>query len=158
MTPGRAASRLLCVEGWPCKLHADRDPVPDACCRRRRVLAKRCVGDRVTISAEVFPDGHDLLNAVVRYRPPGARAWREAAMEPTDAHLGGARWAADVIVDRIGRWEYTIRGVDRSLRHVAEGLVRKLQAGQHELAGELSEGALLLRAAAAARAPPLTVS
>lgn len=110
--------------------------------------AKRCVGDRVSISADVFSDGHDLLSAVVRYRPPGARAWREIAMEPTDAQLGGARWAAELVVDKVGRWEYTVQAwTDRFGTWRAE-LARKLEAGQHELAGELSEGVLLLQAAA----------
>src|ERR1700733_6842778 len=32
--------------------------------------AKRCVGDTVVVSADIFRDGHDILRAVVRYRPP----------------------------------------------------------------------------------------
>ena len=32
--------------------------------------AKRCVGDRVRVEADVFRDGHDLIRAVVRYRGP----------------------------------------------------------------------------------------
>jgi starch synthase (maltosyl-transferring) len=110
---------------------------------------KRCVGDRVTISADVFSDGHDLLCAVVRYRSPGGRAWREAAMAPIDPDLGGARWAGELIVDRIGRWEYAVEAWRDRFGTWREELARKLQAGQHELVSELSEGALLLQAAAA---------
>ena len=33
-----------------------------------RYAAKRCVGDTVTVEADIFRDGHDLLRAVVRYK------------------------------------------------------------------------------------------
>ncbi len=74
-----------------------------------RYPAKRCVGDRVVVSADVFRDGHDLLRAVVRYRPAGERRWREAEMHRTDAHLEGVRWATEIVLDRVGRWEYTVQ-------------------------------------------------
>ena len=35
-----------------------------------RYPAKRCVGDRVTLQADVFRDGHELIRATVRYRAP----------------------------------------------------------------------------------------
>jgi starch synthase (maltosyl-transferring) len=40
--------------------------------------AKRCVGEVVTVEADVFRDGHDLLRAVVRYRGPNDDDYREA--------------------------------------------------------------------------------
>src|SRR5205085_8339095 len=33
-----------------------------------RYAPKRCVGDTVTVSADIFRDGHEILRAVVRYR------------------------------------------------------------------------------------------
>ena len=60
-----------------------------------RFPAKRCVGDRVAVQADVFRDGHDILRAVVRYRGPDERAFREAEMRPIDAHLDGVRWAGE---------------------------------------------------------------
>ncbi|HEX5619671.1 MAG TPA: maltotransferase domain-containing protein, partial [Solirubrobacteraceae bacterium] len=42
-----------------------------------RYPAKRCVGDTVTVSADNFRDGHEILRAVVRYKAPGARRWVE---------------------------------------------------------------------------------
>src|SRR3954463_5300047 len=57
-----------------------------------RYAAKRCVGDTVTVSADIFRDGHDKLRAVIRYRSAGSRSWKEAEMLPTDAHLDGVRW------------------------------------------------------------------
>jgi hypothetical protein len=54
----------------------DRDPVPRPAVDGGRYPVKRCVGDRVEVSVDVFRDGHDLLRAVVRYRGPGSRRWR----------------------------------------------------------------------------------
>ena len=54
-----------------------------------RFPAKRCVGDRVVIEADVFRDGHELLRAVVLYHGPGKWSgdripWREAEMRRID--------------------------------------------------------------------------
>ncbi|MDQ6745762.1 MAG: alpha-1,4-glucan--maltose-1-phosphate maltosyltransferase [Actinomycetota bacterium] len=114
-----------------------------------RYPAKRCVGDRVGVEVDAFRDGHDLLRAVVRFRGPGDGRWQEHQLRPVDAHLDGVRWAGEFEVDRIGRWEYTFQAWTDLFATWRDELERKLAAGQHDLAGELSEGVLLLRAAAA---------
>jgi starch synthase (maltosyl-transferring) len=113
-----------------------------------RYPAKRCVGDEVRVEADVFRDGHDLLRAVVRYKPPGGTRWREAEMQPIDAHLAGVRWAGSFMVDQTGRFQYTVAAWTDLFGTWRDELDRKLQAGQHDLQGELSEGLVLLRAAA----------
>jgi len=113
-----------------------------------RYAAKRCVGDLVTVSADIFRDGHDKLRAVARYRGPGARGWKEAEMLPVDAHIDGVRWAGEFPVDAMGRWEYTIESWTDVFGTWRDEMARKVQAGQHDLAGEISEGVLLLREAA----------
>jgi starch synthase (maltosyl-transferring) len=70
-------------------------------------------------------------------------------MRRIDAHLGGVRWAGAFEVDAIGRWEYTIEAWTDVFGTWRDELERKVAAGQHDLAGEMSEGILLLRAAAA---------
>jgi len=112
-----------------------------------RYPAKRCVGDTVKVGADVFRDGHDILRVVVRYRGPGETEWREAEMKPIDAHLGGVRWAGQIVIDRIGRWEYTVQAWTDVFGTWRNELERKLAAGQHDLAGEMSEGLVLLHAA-----------
>jgi starch synthase (maltosyl-transferring) len=112
-----------------------------------RYPAKRCVGDEVLVEADVFRDGHELLRAVVRYRTPGATRWREAEMQRIDPHLAGVRWAGGFTVDRTGAYEFTIEAWTDVFGTWRDELERKLTAGQHELPGELSEGALLLRGA-----------
>ena len=110
---------------------------------------KRCVGDRVRVEADVFRDGHDLLRVVVCYRGPRATRWRETEMHRIDAHLGGVRWAGSFDVDRMGCFQYTVEAWTDVFGTWRDELRRKLEAGQHELQGELSEGILLLRAAIA---------
>ena len=109
-----------------------------------RYPAKRCVGDTVAVSADIFKDGHEMLRAVARYRGPGQRRWQEAVLLPVDDHLDGVRWEGHFDVDRIGRWQYTVEAwtdLFGTWRHEVE---RKLLAGQHDLSSELSEGAVLL--------------
>jgi starch synthase (maltosyl-transferring) len=113
-----------------------------------RYPAKRCAGDTVTVSADAFRDGHDLIRAVVRYRAPGARTWREAELHRIDAHLGGVRWVTEITLDRPGRWHYTIEAWTDVFGTWRDELGRKVAAGQHDLKGELSEGIVLLQAAA----------
>ncbi|MBV9422583.1 MAG: alpha-1,4-glucan--maltose-1-phosphate maltosyltransferase [Solirubrobacterales bacterium] len=113
-----------------------------------RYPAKRCVGDSVMVAADVFRDGHDILRAVVRYRGPGDPDWRETEMRPIDAHLDGVRWAGEIEVDRVGRWEYTVEAWTDVFGTWRDELERKVAAGQHDLAGEISEGVLLLESAA----------
>jgi starch synthase (maltosyl-transferring) len=110
-----------------------------------RFPAKRCAGDHVRVEADVFRDGHELLRVIVRYRGPGESRWREADMQLIDAHLGGVRWAGGFEVERTGGYEYTIEAWSDVFGTWREELSRKLAAGQHDLAGELSEGTLLLR-------------
>ncbi|MGA2013683.1 MAG: maltotransferase domain-containing protein [Solirubrobacteraceae bacterium] len=109
---------------------------------------KRCVGDRIAVSVDVFRDGHELLRAVVAYRAPGAEDYGEAELHRIDAHLGGVRWAGEFTVDRPGRWEYTVRAWTDLFATWRDELARKVAAGQHDLSGELSEGLVLMQAAA----------
>ena len=107
-----------------------------------RYAVKRTVGERVDVAARVFRDGHELLGAAVRYKPAGATRWLEAVLEP----LGNDEWAGFFEVDRVGTWCYRVEAwVDRVASFQQE-LRRKVDAGQKNLASELSEGAVLLGA------------
>jgi starch synthase (maltosyl-transferring) len=115
-----------------------QDVAPQVDCGRSPV--KRTVGDSFEVTATIFRDGHEVLGAAVRYKPPGATRWREARMEP----LPNDRWAGSFDVDACGRWSYRIEAwVDR-VASFQDELQRKVAAGQEDLAGELSEGAVLL--------------
>ena len=106
----------------------------------RRWPVKRSVGDTLDVWADVFVDGHDMIRAVVRYKPPGSRRWCEAPMEP----IGNDRWHGTFEVTEVGRWQYTVTAwIDRWASWQWE-LKRKLEAGQKDLASELLEGAALV--------------
>ena len=109
-----------------------------------RYPAKRCIGDTVTVAADIFRDGHEKLRAVARYRAPGEEHWLEVPLTPVDAHLDGVRWEGKFEVDRVGRWQYTIEAWTDVFGTWRDELGRKILAGQHDLASELSEGAVLL--------------
>ncbi len=114
-----------------------------------RFPVKRCAGDLVRVEADIFRDGHDLLRAVILYRGPEEphTAWREAEMRRIDAHLDGVRWAGSFVVERMGVWEYTIEAWTDVFGTWRDELERKIAASQHDLAGEMSEGVVLLREA-----------
>jgi starch synthase (maltosyl-transferring) len=114
-----------------------------------RYPAKRCIGDTVTVAADVFRDGHEILRAVVRYKAPGARRWLEAPMQPIDAHVNGVRWQGEFTVETAGRWEWTIEAWSDLFATWRDELQRKVAAGQRDLAGEISEGVVMLEDAAA---------
>src|SRR5919109_5025805 len=114
-----------------------------------RYAPKRCIGDTVTVAADIFRDGHEILRAVVRYKAPGSRRWLEAPMHPIDAHINGVRWQGEFTVETAGRWEWTIEAWSDLFATWRDELQRKLAAGQEDLAGELSEGEVLLNDAAA---------
>jgi starch synthase (maltosyl-transferring) len=114
-----------------------------------RYPAKRCVGDTVTVSADVFRDGHEILRAVIRYKAPGARRWLETPMHPTDAHINGVNWEGEFTVETAGRWEWTIEAWSDLFATWRDELQRKVAAAQPDLAGEISEGVVMLEDAAA---------
>src|SRR5919106_4238657 len=126
---------------------------PQVDCGRNR--PKAVVGDEVTVGADLFRDGPDLLQAVVRYRAGGGRGakagrWREVPM----VHLGNDSWEASFTPDRIGRWSFTIEAWTDRFSTWRGDLLRRVEVGQ-EVDLELQEGARLLeecREAAPARA------
>src|SRR6266508_2584017 len=117
-----------------------QDVEPQVNCGRFPV--KRVVGEEVAVSATIFRDGHDVLGAAVRYRPPGARRWREAPLEPVSNDL----WRGSFAVDAPGRWTFTVAAWTDRIASWQREVTRKLEGGQTDLAGELSEGRALLEA------------
>ncbi len=114
-----------------------------------RYPSKRTIGDSVAVSADIFADGHDVLRAVVRSCPPGEEGWRESALQRIDAHIDGDRWAGEFAVDALGRWTWTIEAWIDAFASWRDELRRKVDAGEPDLSGELSEGVVLLEQAAA---------
>ncbi|MBV8396181.1 MAG: DUF3416 domain-containing protein, partial [Actinobacteria bacterium] len=105
-----------------------------------RYPIKRTVGERVSVSADIFRDGHEILDGCVRSRGPGAKKYSSTPLHA----FGNDRFGADFEVTECGRWEYGVEAwVDRAASWRDE-LSRKVAAGQEDLASELAEGADIL--------------
>jgi starch synthase (maltosyl-transferring) len=111
--------------------------------------AKRIVGEVIAVSADVICDGHDALSAVLHWRGPGETAWTETPMRS----LGNDRFGANLPLERIGAYEYTIeawRDVFATYRYELE---KKVEAGL-DVSLEIREGVNLVTRTAS-RVPAL---
>ena len=108
-----------------------------------RFPAKRSLGERVAIEADVFADGHEAVACVARFRHESESAWTEAPMAP----LVNDRWRAEITVSQLGRYVYTVEGwVDRFHTWRLQ-LAKRIAAGQ-DVGPELKVGAQIVEAAA----------
>lgn len=97
---------------------------------------KRIVNQRVNVSADVFSDGHDVIECCVKYKHENDKKWREVRMEPTV----NDSWNASFKVEKQGFYTYFIEGwVDYALNW-QHGTLRKIQDNQY-VKSELLEGA-----------------
>ncbi len=86
---------------------------------------KALLGDVIAVEADVFADGHDYLTVVLLYKHTDDPAWTETAM----TLLGNDRWGASFIVERQGRYVYTI-----------ESWVDHPASWQHEIHLKVADG------------------
>ena len=104
--------------------------------------AKRTVGERVDVTADIFADGHDHLRAEVRYRK-GSDAWKVMEMKDT----GNDRWLAAFYVEETGIYHFTISAWVDHFDTLFDGF-RKKVAAKVDVKVELMEGVEYLRAVA----------
>jgi len=112
-----------------------------------RFPAKRTLGEKVVVEADVFADGHDALSCRLRYRHQSDRDWSETPMLP----LVNDRWRGEFPVEKLGRYTYTVQGWVDGFKTWRQQLIKRVEAGQ-DPAVDLELGARLVEAAAA-RAP-----
>ncbi|HEX6421148.1 MAG TPA: alpha-1,4-glucan--maltose-1-phosphate maltosyltransferase [Acidimicrobiales bacterium] len=105
----------------------------------RRFPPKAVVGEDVTVSADIYRDGHDLIAARVRWRRAGRAKWRSAPLR----HLVNDRWEGVITPVDLGRHEVVVEAWrDRfaTWRHDVE--IKAASGDDVEI--ELEEGALIL--------------
>ena len=132
---GRYRRRVVIERVWP-EIDGGRFPI------------KRTVGQQVTVSADVFADGHDVLAGVVKYRRLGsggrvlsdAPGWCEVPLTARD----NDRWDATFTVTELGEYEYTIEAWIDHFGSWLKALVAKADAEQ-DVSSELLEGADLIQ-------------
>ena len=97
---------------------------------------KRIVGQTVRVTAAVFADGHDVVEACVKYKQESEDNWQEVRMIPTH----NDEWYADFKVEKQGNYSYFVESwVDYALNW-QHGTDRKIQDNQY-VKSELLEGA-----------------
>ena len=103
----------------------------------------RTPGELVTVSADIFADGHDVIGAALQYRRDGDGDWQYEPMQL----ITNDRWEAHFRAGVVGIYFYTLRGWVDKFKTWARDLGKKAAAGQ-ELSLELKTGVKLLAAAA----------
>ncbi len=102
---------------------------------------KRIVGQKVFVTAEVFSDGHDVVECCVKFKHEFEKDWQEVRMTPTH----NDEWFAEFQVDKQGKYTYFVEGwVDYALNW-QHGTERKINDNQY-VKSELLEGAEYIRA------------
>jgi starch synthase (maltosyl-transferring) len=145
-TPGDATRRRAHETGGPAPERDGRRLVVAAVrphVHNGRFAVKRTIGERFTVEADVFTDGHDRLSVVLCHRSAGAPRWDEVDMVSRHNDV----WVASFIPDRVGEYEYRVEAWIDHFASWRDGLVKKSDAGQ-DVSSELQEGAALVGAAA----------
>jgi starch synthase (maltosyl-transferring) len=97
---------------------------------------KRITGQKVVVTADVFSDGHDVIECCVKYKHENDKKWLEVRMTAIENDA----WTAEFTVEKQGTYAYFVEGwVDYALNW-QHGTERKIQDNQH-VKSELLEGA-----------------
>ena len=64
------------------------------------------MGDEVLVEADVFTDGHDAVVAELLFKFQSETEWQRVPM----TFHGNDHWSASFRVEKLGRYEYTVRG------------------------------------------------
>ncbi|MCU0727076.1 MAG: alpha-1,4-glucan--maltose-1-phosphate maltosyltransferase [Planctomycetes bacterium] len=91
-----------------------------------RFSVKRVVGERVTVSADLVADGHEVVSGDLLWRRAGERRWHHVPL----LALGNDRYEAAFTAEEPGGYEYTLRGYVDGFRTWRRDLEKRLNAGQ----------------------------
>ena len=104
-----------------------------------RFAAKRVIGQAVTVEADVFIDGHDVIVVELLWRAADDKEWQRSSMQL----LGNDRWQATILPDRIGRYEFTVEAWLDKYASLCRDLDVKRAAGA-DITNETAEARQLL--------------
>jgi len=131
-----ASSRRVIIQSVKPEVDGGRFPI------------KRIIGETVSVSADIFSDGHEVIVAMLLHRPAAQKNWTEVPMQPALNDL----WRAEFQVPAQGRHLYTLQAwVDR-FQGWRRDLAKKFDAGQDVSVDVLTGVQLIERAAARADA------
>jgi len=110
-----------------------------------RYPVKREVGDSLTVTADIFKEGHATLAAALLFRTQEESAWREAPLHP----VGNDEWTGGFRLEANTRYQFTIEAWTDVFGSWADDATRRREGGQADLSSELLEGVRLGRRARA---------
>ena len=105
-----------------------------------RYPVKRVIGEEVLVEADVFADGHDQVACVLLWRFQEETEWNAAPME----FRHNDHWAAAFTVEKLGRYQYKVRGWVDPFLTWRRDLVKRKGAGQ-DLSVDFLIGSRLIR-------------
>jgi starch synthase (maltosyl-transferring) len=105
-----------------------------------RYPVKRVVDQELVVSADIFKDGHDLVAAVLKWRPLGVQEWWETPMSQGE----NDRWSGIAHFVENAEYELTIEAWGDEFASWRVEYDKKFSAGIVELATEIEEGAILI--------------
>jgi starch synthase (maltosyl-transferring) len=98
---------------------------PEVDCGR---FPSKCIaGDSVTVDADIFTDGHDLVAGEILYRRPEEETWRRVPMKS----MGNDRWRAEIPAVEMGRYLYTVEGWIDHFETWQRAMVKRIGSGQN---------------------------
>jgi starch synthase (maltosyl-transferring) len=102
--------------------------------------AKRTIGEYVTVTADIFGDGHDHIRGQLLYKKQGAGAWTILELKATY----NDSWYASFPVTERGNYVFTVRAWIDHLETWYDGFKKKA-AAKVDVKVELMEGAIMLK-------------
>ena len=127
------------VRAFPSIVIENLQPLIDA----GRYPIKRIIGEDLTVEADIFKDGHDVVAAILKWRVLGKRAWRETPMNFVD----NDRWRGVCTLYEQDIHEYTVEAWTDRFRSWQAEFTKKFEAGISDLQSEALEGAALVEGA-----------
>lgn len=115
-----------------------------------RFPVKTIAGRPVTVEADIFADGHEVLRAEILWRGPKGGEWKRAPM----TELVNDRWRGSFTPDEIGRQDFIIEAWWDDFGTFRRDLTKKRDAGV-EVSLETEEGVLMLEEQSAKAEPAL---
>jgi len=91
-----------------------------------RYPIKRVIGEGVTVTADIFTDGHDSISASLLYRSGADSGWKESPMK----YISNDSWQGEFTVDHVGKYFYSVRAWVDHFTTWQKDLKKRMDAGQ----------------------------
>src|SRR3954466_13975578 len=91
-----------------------------------RFAIKRTVGEAVTVEADIFSDGHEVISAVLQFRQGTESGGTAVPME----FQVNDRWRGSFEAKQLGDYFYTLEAWVNRFRSERRDLAKKAHAGQ----------------------------